>query len=158
MVIGTATMAAGLAGAKSAWNWYQKEKQNKSGLIGKLSNIWGNHIQKKINSMNDGWLKDTFSTVNETVFNPSKTINREPKSESKLYRPADPVNGSQKQVSYNSNNASYNTGEGALYGTKPVARGPYESSNNIRNDYVSDLTNIQRKMQNAHRARAYRMF
>ena len=116
MAIGTI-----LGAAYGAYNVYKGLKNNRNGLIGKVATKWGNRIQQGINKWNaPDWIKDGAHALNETILNPSQ--------ESKVDDPPDPINGAEKQVSFNSPNATHSGGEGALYGTKPGARNPYDYS------------------------------
>ena len=132
MVLGA--LLTGLEYGKKAFNWYQKEKQNQSGLLGKLATAVGNHIQENyINKMDNGLLKIGAETLNKTFLNPT--------SNSQTNNYPDVKNGAVRNETYNSSNASYSGGEGSLYGTKPGARNPY--------DYAStDFDSILRKQAN----------
>ena len=122
--------------AKGAYDYWQKEKENKNGLIGRFAKNAGNYFQDKINNMNDGLLKVGAATLNQTFMNPD--------SESDKDNAPDTRNGAAKTESFNSPNASYSGGEGLLYGSKPGARNPY--------DYAStDFESILRKQMNNQR-------
>ena len=114
-------LSAALATAYGLYNGYKALKNDRSGIIGKLATKWGNRVQAGINKWGGpGWIKDGAHALNETLLNPE--------SESKMDNPPDPVNSATKQESFNSPNASHSGGEGALYGTKPGARNPYDYS------------------------------
>ena len=116
MVIGTI-----LGAAYGAYNVYKGLKNDRSGLIGKVATKLGNRVQAGINKWDGpGWVKDIAHAANETILNPDQ--------ESKMDNPPDPVNSATKQESFNSPNATHSGGEGALYGTKPGARNPYDYS------------------------------
>ena len=134
MVLGSLLSWGGWKAAKGAYDWYQKEKQNQSGLIGKLAKSVGNHIQENyIDKMDNGLLKMGADALNRTLLNPD--------SKSKVDSHPDVKNGAAKTESYKSSNASYSGGEGSLYGSKPGARNPY--------DYAStDFESIMRKQMN----------
>lgn len=123
-----------LGAAYGAYNIYKGLKNDRNGLIGKIATKWGNRVQAGINKWDaPDWIKDGAHALNETVLNPT--------SESKVDNPPDPVNGAEKQVSFNSANATHSGGEGALYGTKPGARNPYDYS-------THEFENIIRKSIN----------
>ena len=142
MVLGSLLSWGGWKAAKGAYDWYQKEKQNQSGLIGKLAKSVGNHIQENyIDKIDNGLLKMGADALNRTLLNPDSK-----KSSENNY--PDVKNGAVKNESYKSSNASYSGGEGSLYGSKPGARNPY--------DYAStDFESIMRKQMTPQIATNY---
>ena len=126
MVLGT--ILTGLHYGKKAYDWWQDQKKDTSGIAGKFARTAGNFIQRNlINKMDDGFLKYGAEALNKTFLNPKINNNSD--------------NGALKSESHSSPNAVLSGGEGSLYNSKPGARNPY--------DYAStDFESILRKQMN----------
>lgn len=127
MVLGT--ILTGLHYGKKAYDWWQDQKKDTSGIAGKFARTAGNFIQRNlINKMDDGFLKYGAEALNKTFLNPKINNNNSD-------------NGALKSESHSSPNAVLSGGEGSLYNSKPGARNPY--------DYAStDFESILRKQMN----------
>lgn len=142
-----------LSALYAGYNVYKGLKNNRSGIIGKVATKWGNRVQEGINKWGaPNWLKDIAHAANETILNPD--------AESTIDNQPDPVNGASKQVSNNSPNAVHSGGEGALYGTKPGARNPYDySTHEFENIIRREINNYYPKKQTgAKRGRVIRSY
>lgn len=131
MVLGT--ILTGLHYGKKAYDWWQDQKKDTSGIAGKFARTAGNFIQRNlINKMDDGFLKYGAEALNKTFLNPKINNNNSNNNSD---------NGALKSESHSSPNAVLSGGEGSLYNSKPGARNPY--------DYAStDFESILRKQMN----------
>ena len=139
MVLGT--ILTGLHYGKKAYDWWQDQKKDTSGIAGKFARTAGNFIQRNlINKMDDGFLKYGAEALNKTFLNPKIKPSYDD-SAIHIAHNNNSDNGALKSESHSSPNAVLSGGEGSLYNSKPGARNPY--------DYAStDFESILRKQMN----------
>ena len=121
-------LIAGLGIAKAGWDAFKK-----TGIGGKLAKKWGNRLQQGINKWSDngftGFLKDTATSINESVFDPDKGIT---------------------QTDFKSPAATLTGGEGYVFGTHP------NKSSYIPMDY-SNITRKYGQVSDIHKSKRSRV-
>ena len=136
-------LIAGLGIAKAGWDAFKK-----TGIGGKLAKKWGNRLQQGINKWSDngftGFLKDTATSINESIFDPDKSKG------ATGWLPQGPAVPGIEQTDFKSPAATLTGGEGYVFGTHP------NKSSYIPMDY-SNITRKYGQVSDIHKSKRSRV-